>query len=348
MNANLLLALIPLALAAWVPPALAAEPTWRTQTLQPGTVPVEQRFEGVVEAERQTVLAAQVAGAVVEIAVKLGDRVKAGQLLMRLDARAAEQGAQASEAQVQAARAGLALAEQSFQRQQQLRAQGFISQGALDQAEAQFKSARAQAQAQLAAAQAARSQTAWHRVTAPYAGVVAELPVALGDMALPGRPLLTLFDPQALRVSASLPQALAAQGLPALESLRIELPALGQTVQPTRVQRLPLADPGSQTVLLRLDLPAGSAAQPGQFARLLWPGQGAAAETPRLWVPQTALVQRAELRGVYVLVQGQPQLRWVRLGRSRGTFVEVLAGLKAGEQLLLEPQRASRLNEVTR
>ena len=161
---------------------------------------------------------------------------------------------------MQSARASLTLAEQSFQRQQQLRAQGFISQGALEQAEAQFKSARAQAQAQLAAAQAARSQTAWHRVTAPYAGVVAELPVALGDMALPGRPLLTLFDPQALRVSASLPQALAAQGLPALDSLRIELPALGQTVQPTRVQRLPLADASSQTVLLRLDLPAGSAA----------------------------------------------------------------------------------------
>ena len=98
MNPTALLALIPLALVWLASPALAAEPAWRTQILQPGTVAVEQRFEGVVEAERQTVLAAQVAGAVVEIAVKLGDRVKAGQLLMRLDARAAEQGAQASEA----------------------------------------------------------------------------------------------------------------------------------------------------------------------------------------------------------------------------------------------------------
>jgi RND family efflux transporter MFP subunit len=322
-----------------VPPlGLAAEPTWRTLTLQAGGRAAEQGFEGVVEAQRQTVLAAQVPGAVVEIAVKVGDRVKAGQLLLRLDARAAEQGAQASAAQAQAVQAQLLLAQRDFERQQQLRAQGFISQGALDQAEAQFKASRAQLQAQAAALQVARTQTGFHRVTAPYDGVVAELPVSLGDLALPGRPLATVFDPRALRVTANVPQHLR---LPEVAALQIEIPALGQRLQPLRLQRLPLADAGSQTQGVRLDLPE-SAAQPGQFARL-WVPQEQAAVPTRLWVPQAALLRRAELRAVYVLdPKGHPQLRQLRLGPVQGDQVEVLAGLSVGDRVLLEPQRAAK------
>ncbi|MFO1252684.1 efflux RND transporter periplasmic adaptor subunit [Inhella sp.] len=328
-----------LALMASLPAHAAdAAAPYRTLTLQAGSQAGLRGFEGVVEAQRQTVLAAQVSGAIVEIAVKVGDRVKAGQLLIRLDARAAEQGAQASAAQAQAVKAQLALAQRDFERQQQLRAQGFISQGALDQAEAQFKASSAQLQAQAAALEAARTQTGFHRVTAPYDGVVAEVPVSLGDLAMPGRALVTVFDPRALRVTASVPQQLK---LPDATVLQVEIPALGQRLNPTRVQRLPLADAGSQTQQVRLELP-DSAAQPGQFARLLVPQEQAGAPT-RLWVPQAAVVRRAELRAVYVLdPKGQPQLRQLRLGPVQGDQVEVLAGLSAGERVVLEPQRAAK------
>ncbi len=98
-------------------------------------------YDGVVEAVRQTVVAAQVAGAVVALAVKAGDKVKAGQVLVRLDARAAEQNAAASAAQVQAARAALDAATRDYERQKQLFEKNYISQAALDQAEAQYKTA---------------------------------------------------------------------------------------------------------------------------------------------------------------------------------------------------------------
>ena len=74
-------------------------------------------FDGVVEAVRQTVLASQVAGSVVALDVRAGDRVKAGQVLVRLDARAAEQQAGAAAAQVQAARAAQEAAKREFDRQ---------------------------------------------------------------------------------------------------------------------------------------------------------------------------------------------------------------------------------------
>ena len=143
-------------------------------------------FDGVVEAVRQTVVAAQVPGAVVELNAKVGDRVKAGQVLLRIDARAADQNAAASDAQVRAARASLEVASKDFERQKQLFQKNYISQAALERAESEFKSTQAQASAQLAQAGAARTQSGFYVVRAPFAGVVAEVPVSLGDMRCPG------------------------------------------------------------------------------------------------------------------------------------------------------------------
>ena len=309
-------------------------------------------FDGVVEAVHQTVLAAQVAGAVVQLDAKAGDRVKAGQLLLRIDARAADQTAAAGDAQVQAARAALDVARKDFDRQQQLFQKNYISQAALERAESAFKSTQAQASAQLAQAGAARTQSGFYLVRAPFAGVVAEVPVSLGDLAMPGRPLLTLYDPAALRVTAAVPQSVATQPVSGL-SLRIELPGLPAAsawVTPMRVQLLPTVDPASHTVQLRADLPAAlPGLSPGMFARLwllLPQAPLAAGTTPpaaTLLVPLQAIVRRAEMTGLYVLDSaGKPALRQVRLGRAQGDQVEILSGLMAGERVVSDPQAAAR------
>ena len=171
-------------------------------------------FDGEVQAVRQTAIAAQVAGAVVSLDVKAGDAVKAGQILLRLDARAAEQTAAAGAAQVQAALAAQEAASKDFERQKQLFRQSYISQAALDRAEAQYKATQAQAAAQGAAAGAARTQSGFYVVKAPYEGVVSDVAIVLGDMAMPGRRLLTVYDPRSLRVSVAVPQSAAARWTP--------------------------------------------------------------------------------------------------------------------------------------
>ena len=103
-----------------------------------------QAFEGTVEAVRKSVLAAQVPGAVLELNVKAGDRVRAGQTLVRIDARAAEQGAAASQAQVVAARAALEVAAAELARKRQLYERNYIAKAALEQAEAAKAGAVAQ------------------------------------------------------------------------------------------------------------------------------------------------------------------------------------------------------------
>ncbi|MBL8384809.1 MAG: efflux RND transporter periplasmic adaptor subunit [Burkholderiales bacterium] len=303
-------------------------------------------YDGVVEAVRQTVIAAQVPGAVVALTVKAGDAVKAGQVLARLDARAALQTAAAGDAQVRAARAELEVATRELERQRALFAKQYISQAAVERAEAQFKATEAQVSAQLAQAGAARTQSGFYVLTAPYAGVIAEVAVVQGDMAMPGRALMTLYDPGALRVTAPVPQGVAARlgGSEAARASRLEIPGLPaeRAAQvPARVTVLPAADPATHTVPVRFDLPAGVPAAPGMFARAWLPLAGAG--EARLSVPAKSIVRRAELTAVYVLdPAGKPLLRQVRLGREHGANVEILAGVAAGERVVTDPQAAAR------
>lgn len=322
---------------------------------QPAGAGTVAAFDGVVEAVRQTVVAAQVPGAVLYVGVQVGDRVSAGQVLLRLDARAADQGAAASDAQVQAARAALEVATQDVGRQRQLFQQNYISRAALEQAESQFKATQALVDAQRAQAGAAHTQTGFYVVRAPFAGVVSEVPVSLGDMAMPGRALVTLYDPTALRVTAAVPQSVGAS-LVAGQLPRVEFPgraASQQWVQPVRAQLLPTVDPGTHSVQMRADLPAGlPALAPGMYARLWLPvaATGAAAGAPApLLVPRATVVRRAELNALYVLdPAGRPVLRQVRLGRAEGDRIEVLSGLMAGEQVVTDPQAAARVPPAAR
>lgn len=307
------------------------------------TAAAARSFDGVVEAVRQTVVAAQMSAAVVEIAVKPGQAVKAGQLLVRLDARAAEQSAAAGAAQAQAANAALALARSDLERQRQLRAQGFISASALDRAEAEYRVGEARHRAQLAQAEAARTDAGLHALRAPYDGIVAEVPVMPGEMALPGRALVLMFDPARLRVSATLPQGLSIDAAP--QAVRIELPDASGTAReivPTALQLLPLADATTQTAVLRAELPPAAAAglMPGRFARVWLPAPAGATASGPVEVPLTAVVRRGELTALYVLDgEGRPLLRQVRLAAPRGGRVVVLAGLRAGERVVSDPAR---------
>jgi len=336
-----LLPVLALALAAAMLP-LHGRAALAVHEVAAATAAQRVSVDAVVEAVRDTTLAAQVPGAVVVLAVKAGDAVKVGQELVRLDARAAQQSATASAAQVDAAQASLAVARRDYERSQQLFARQYISQAALDRANAQWQAAQAQVQSLQAQAGAVATQSGFFSVKAPYDGVVSEVPVALGDMAMPGRPLVRLHDPKTFRVTAPVPLALA----PALEGaarLDVELPGQRIAVPGAAVQMLPAVDAATHTTQARIALPPQTQGlAPGMFARVWLPASAAGPQ--RLVVPSSALVRRAELTGVYVLGEaGRPLLRQVRAGRSDGGWVEILSGVRPGDKVATDPQAAAKV-----
>lgn len=290
--------------------------------VRPHPVALGVAAEAVVEAVTQATVAAQVAGRIVEVRVDAGRAVKKGEFLMRIDAREAAEAAQA-------ARSQLALAEAQYARSRQLRTQNFISQAALDRARAEFDAARA------AAAQAGVG-LGHATVTAPISGIVARRHAEAGEMAAPGRPLLTIHDPARLRVTASVPQSRLRE-LRGATAARVEFPELGRTVEATAVTLLPSADAGTHVTPVRADLPAGlDEVVPGMFARVTF----VTGEAEKLTVPAAAVVSRGELRAVYVDDGQGPRLRQLRLGERYGDEIEVLSGLRAGERVLLDPVAA--------
>jgi len=331
--------------AAQTAPAAPLSPL-ASMTVRVTRGPSAVALDAVVEAVRQTTLSSQVPGAIVSLTVKAGDTVRAGQPLLRIDAQSAQQGVSASVAHVEAAQAQLQIATRELERQKQLFAKQYISQAALDRSAAQVDAAQAQVRALQAQTRASQAQTGFYVVNAPYAGVVSDVPVAQGDMVMPGRPLVVLHDPSALRVSAAVPQALMGVAANAA-SVQYEIPGLGDNTRrrPAAVQVLPAVDAATHTAQLRVPLPAlTQGAVPGMFARVWLDMPAAAASAPgRVFVPRSAVVRRGELQAVYVLdPSGQAQLRQVRLGPVSGDQVEVLAGLMDGDRVALDPQQAAR------
>lgn len=341
----------PLALA-WVLAAAWAGswPAHAAPALQTFTVGVAQageryRTDATVEALRDARVASQVAGRIVALPVRAGERVQAGQVLARIEASVVAQQVAASQAQLAQAQAQAVVARNELKRSRQLFAKSYLSQAALDQAEAQARATEAQVMAMQAQVAAASAQAGLHVLRAPFAGWVAQVPVSVGDAAGPGQVLMQVYDPGALRVTALVPESVA-PGLQALADVSWVRPDGGtEVIKALKAEVLPSVDPASRTVVVRVALPLGAEGfVPGQSVGLSlpWKAGDRTASPARLTVPRAAVVTRSELHGVYVVGQGgSARLRQVRLGRSLGDAVEVLAGLASGERVALDPVLAA-------
>ncbi|MEW6314290.1 MAG: efflux RND transporter periplasmic adaptor subunit [Pseudomonadota bacterium] len=323
----------------WV--ALARAETLDSVNVQYREVDQTYAVDGLIEAVRQSTVAAQIAGRVVELNFDVGDYVQKGQVIARIDAREASQAVAGSQAQAAQAQANLANARAHYERTRQLFEQKFVSQAALDKAQAEYQAAQAQAKATLAGAGQAETVKGYATIVAPYSGVVAARHVELGEMASPGKPLFTGFDPRDLRVEVSIPQY-KLDAVRRSASAMIEIATLDKWVKAAAVTVLPAADVRTHTTRVRLDLPADlRGVQPGMYVRAHF----SVGRARKLVIPVSAVLRRSEVSAVYVVdTQGRPQLRQVRLGEPAGHgLIEVLAGVVVGENVALDPVKAGIL-----
>jgi RND family efflux transporter MFP subunit len=302
---------------------------------------VDQTYaaEAYVEAVKQSTVSAQISGRVVEVLFDVGDYVKKGDVIARIDEREVAQAYAGSQAQAAQAQATLVNAKANYERSRQLFERKFVSQAALDSALAQYKAAQAAAAAAGAGAGVAATTKGYATIVAPYSGVVAARQIEVGEMAAPGKPLMTGFDPKDLRVVASVPQYKIDEVRNAPRA-SVEFPAQHKWVQATSVTVLPVADARTHTTRVRLNLPEDlRGVYPGMFARAYF----TTGKAKKLLVPQAAVVRRSEVTGVYVVDgKGKASLRQVRLGETQiNGDVEVLAGINSGETVALDPVKAA-------
>jgi RND family efflux transporter MFP subunit len=279
-----------------------------------------QAFEevvGSVQSRQRAEIGPKISARVEAIDVVPGSVVSQGELLVRLDDREIQ-------ARLDQASATLEQAENDLRR-----FTGLLEQESVTQAE--FDSVQARARVARAAKVEAETMLAYTRITAPFDGVITHKRAEVGDLAQPGRALVVLEDPDALRLDADVPEALITAVEPGAELL-VTVASLPTPI-PGRVSEIaPAADPQSRTFRVKLDLPASEALRLGQFGRVAVPVAGSTALT----VPSGAVVVRGQMEIVFVVEADKARLRLVKTGKRLGDRVELLSGIDLGEQVITD------------
>ncbi len=303
---------------------------------------------GTVRAAQTSDAASQMMGNIVEIRAHEGDHVQRGQVLAVIDdsqPRAAVDRATAADlaAQQQAvgANSDLALAESTLKRYQNLYEKKSVSPQEFDEVKARQQAALArrdmakagQAQAQAALSQA-RTSLDYTRIRAPFDGVVTEKKADSGTLASPGTPIFTVEDVRRYRLEATVNEN-DLHYVRTGEQVSVVIDALDNAgLKGKVVQIIPAADATSRTFLLKIDLPTDTHLRSGLFGR----AEFSRGDRQALLIPRSAVVERGQLQGIYVLDQNKvASLRYITLGKASGAEVEVLAGLQDGEKLVAKP-----------
>jgi multidrug efflux pump subunit AcrA (membrane-fusion protein) len=354
----------------------AALPSVAVRTVQVAEADLARPFEagGVVRARAVASVVARIMAEVRTVLVKPGDRVRAGQPLVQLDARelqahqnraeagfgATQQSAALAEADRLAAEAGLALARLTFDRVSGLRTKNSATQHELDEATAALRGAEArlkvaearaaEAKAAIASASAgatvAQVTASYATLTAPFDGLVTEKMVDAGNMATPGMPLLTVEDTRGFRLEVRIDES-RATFVRAGDAVDVRLdqgsapgasPADRQTVVRGRVAEVArMLDPGSHAFVVKIDLPDTTGLRSGMFGRATFAG-----DTHRgLAMPDAALTRRGQLAFAFVVDDTQrARLRLLNVSDAAAGLVEVRSGLVAGERVVVDPPAA--------
>jgi len=356
-----------LALLSCSTPAERARPTaaLKVQVIQLRQEPLPRHLLGVgtVRPRSWTQVSSRIQQVIIELPVQEGDPVRAGQLLARLDDQqlaAQERAAAAEHAATQEglrqAEAGLHLAEAeaelarttygrysrlleksavSRQEHDQVEARNRVAEAALAQAQAGVEAARSRQQQAESGLAAAAAILGYSRITAPSSGRVLTREMDPGDLALPGRPILTLAGAGGWRADITIDAARAAR-LATGGICRIE----SEGIEPVhaKIERIvPAADPASRTIEVQVGLPADRPWRAGGVARALFE----LAAEPGLRIPQAARWTQGQLELALVLgAEGRAERRMIRTGPLIDGHYEVLAGLQDGERVVVsDPAR---------
>ncbi len=330
------------------------------------SVDMPSSFEagGMVRARATAVIASRVMAPVAVVHVRAGDRVRRGAPLVTLDAReirangsrasaalaSAVEGARAAESDTQAADAALRLARATHDRINTLYAKRSATAQELDQAvagleaaEAQLSGAQRRAAAAADAREAARASAeateigvSYTVLSAPFDGIVTDRTVDPGSMAAPGAPLLTLEDVAMFRLEVQLDEARATmvqvgQAVDVRVDNRVSRDERWGTARVSEVARI---DPASHSFLVKLDLPADPALRSGLFGRARFAGR----VRRTLTVPASAILRRGQLALVFTVdADGAARLRAVTTGTVAADRVEILAGIREGDRIVVNP-----------
>ena len=298
-----------------------------------GAFEVAEETLGTLEALIDPKLGAEVAGRIVKVQAGAGKRVKQGEALAVIDAADFALQNQAEQAEARRLEALLAQQERLVERQESLVARGFVSKNAADDAKAQRSAIAEQLAAAKARADVGRRSVGKTTLRAPMDGIVETQLVSVGDYVKVGDPLFQFVSDRRLRAHLPFPEA-AATRLQKGQPVRLTSPqAPGKTFEGRIAEIKPMVAEGGRALDVLVDLDNDGSLRPGGTVNA---AVQIAARSDALLVPEQSVVLRPAGKVVYAIVDGKAQQRIVQAGAKRGGKIEILAGVQAGETVVLD------------
>jgi RND family efflux transporter MFP subunit len=313
-------------------PAAIPEKAFETSAVILRQAPATVELEGMVVGRQEIVLASRLAAPVTEVTAVPGQRVRAGTVLVRLEAQETEAALAGARSALAAARAAWDLASKNRQRYENLASRGAAAAIELDRARQEEAAAAASVSAAEASARRAETDREEAALAAPFDAVVVEKMVSAGDLAEPGRPLVRLASVSGRRVEAAPAEAEAAS---LAVGNRVEVVLASGTISGRIGEIVGAVDPATRRRTIRVDLPQGCEPAVGSFARVLLPGPTA----DRLLVSARGVVERGGLELAWTVEpDGGVALRYIRTGAAASDgLIEVRSGLAEGDRVVLDP-----------
>ncbi len=305
----------------------------KTLTLKSTLVQLYEDMPATVHSKQKTNIAARILAPIKAIHVKAGESVKKSQLLIELDNRNIRSTVAQANENINALWAKLSQAKSHYSRSKNLFSKESVTKAMLEQASANYASLKAQLASARQQLESAQTTLSYSQIRAPFAARVIDRFAEPGDLASPGMKLLTLYDPQSLRIDANIRESLALTLLLG-QQLETYIPALDKTINATIEEIVPAADPGSRSFLIKAKLEHNEKILPGLFARIRIPS----GEQEQLLIPTSYIKQMGQLDVVWVLESNSPIRRFIRTGQKKGEKILVISGLSKGEKIILPYQ----------
>ncbi len=297
-----------------------------TQKIAMQTIPSVTEAVGTVQAEQIAAVTSRVVANVVEMRATAGQHVTNGETLVVLDDRDLRHRVEQAQDAVRSAEATLEQAQSDYKRDKPLFDQQVITPYDFEHTQTNLKTAEANLHRLQQAEREAEVNLSYAVIRSPFTGVVVDKLANLGDLAAPGKPLLTMYEQDRLWLEANVPEELMDR-VRLNEVLPFRIDATGREMRGQVVEIVPSSDPSSRTIAARIHLNETKDVVPGMFGRLLLPMKPEQIVT----VPDSALIRAGQLTMVDVVSEGRLQRRTVQLGRAIGNQYEVLSGIAAGE-----------------
>ena len=301
-------------------------------------------ISGQITAAQTAQISTRMMGTITQVLVKVGDRVRKGQLLVTLNS----QDLLARKAQVNAAiaeaEANVRNAKKDFDRFTNLFEKQSASAKELDNMTLQYQSAVARLDAAKQMRNEVDAQMAYTHLTAPFDGLVTQKLGDIGSLANPGMPILTLEQAGQLQVTASVSET-DIQSIQKGSRAKIEIRSIGRTFTAPISEVSPSSQFTGGQFLVKCNIP--EADKKGLYAGMyanLWIAsenqkQDRQEQAGQVLVPANSLVHHDQLVGLYTISsQNTALLRWIRTGKTIGDQVEVLSGLSANEPFILSAE----------